>query len=133
MAYDVAGKPSGRSKAMIGAGGARQGILSLAIKDKAQLYGAYMPYVRGGGIFIPTTKRYALGDEVFLLLSLLEDKDRLPVAGKVVWVTPPGSQGNRAAGIGVQFADSTEAETVKGKIETLLAGMLESDKPTHTM
>ena len=118
---------------MIGAGGARQGILSLAIKDKAQLYGAYMPYVRGGGIFIPTTKRYALGDEVFLLLSLLEDKDRLPVAGKVVWVTPPGSQGNRAAGIGVQFADSAEAETVKGKIETLLAGMLESDKPTHTM
>ncbi|MFT3805324.1 PilZ domain-containing protein [Arenimonas sp.] len=117
----------------MGAGGARQGILSLAIKDKAQLYGAYMPYVKGGGIFIPTTKRYSLGDEVFLLLSLLEDKDRLPVAGKVVWVTPPGSQGNRAAGIGVQFADSAEAETVKGKIETLLAGMLESDKPTQTM
>jgi len=118
---------------MIGGAGARQGILSLAIKDKAQLYGAYMPYVRGGGIFVPTTKRYSLGDEVFLLLSLLEDKDRLPVAGKVVWVTPPGSQGNRAAGIGVQFADSAEAETVKGKIETLLAGTLEADKPTHTM
>ena len=118
---------------MIGAGGARQGILSLAIKDKAQLYGAYMPFVKAGGNFIPTTKRYSLGDEVFLLLSLLEDKDRLPVAGKVVWVTPPGSQGNRAAGIGVQFADSAEAETVKGKIETLLAGMLDSDKSTQTM
>ena len=78
---------------MITGAGARQGILSLAIKDKAQLYSAYIPYVKGGGIFIPTTKRYALGDEVFLLLSLLEDKDRLPVAGKVVWVTPPGSQG----------------------------------------
>ncbi len=114
-------------------GGARQGILSLAIKDKAQLYGAYMPFLKGGGIFIPTTKRYSLGDEVFLLLSLLDDKDRLPVAAKVVWVTPPGAQGNRAAGIGVQFADSAEAETVKGKIETLLAGMLEADKPTHTM
>jgi type IV pilus assembly protein PilZ len=118
---------------MIGGAGARQGILSLAIKDKAQLYSAYMPYVRGGAIFIPTTKRYSLGDEVFLLLSLLEDKDRLPVAGKVVWITPPGAQGNRAAGIGVQFADSVEAETVKGKIETLLAGTLDSDKPTHTM
>lgn len=118
---------------MIGGAGARQGILSLAIKDKAQLYGAYMPYLKGGGIFIPTTKRYSLGDEVFLLLSLLEDKDRLPVAAKVVWVTPPGAQGNRAAGIGVQFADSAEAETVKGKIETLLAGSLEADKPTHTM
>ena len=118
---------------MITGAGARQGILSLAIKDKAQLYSAYMPFVKGGGIFIPTTKRYALGDEVFLLLSLLEDKDRLPVAGKVVWVTPPGSQGNRAAGIGVQFSDSSEADTVKGKIEALLAGTLESDKPTHTM
>jgi type IV pilus assembly protein PilZ len=92
-----------------------------------------MPFVKGGAIFIPTTKRYSLGDEVFLLLSLLEDKDRLPVAGKVVWITPPGAQGNRAAGIGVQFADSVEAETVKGKIETLLAGTLDTDKPTHTM
>jgi len=118
---------------MIGGAGARQGILSLAIKDKAQLYSAYMPYVRSGGIFIPTTKRYGLGDEVFLLLSLLEDKERLPVAGKVIWITPPGAQGNRTAGIGVQFADSAEAETVKGKIETLLAGLLDADKPTHTM
>lgn len=118
---------------MIGGAGARQGILSLAIKDKASLYNAYMPFLKGGGIFVPTAKRYSLGDEVFILLSLMEDKDRLPVAGKVVWITPPGAQGNRAAGIGVQFADSTEAETVKGKIETLLAGTLDSDKPTHTM
>jgi type IV pilus assembly protein PilZ len=119
---------------MVGGGaGARQGILSLAIKDKAQLYSAYMPFVRGGGIFIPTPKRYSLGDEVFLLLSLPDDKDRLPVPGKVVWITPPGSQGNRSAGIGVQFSDSTEAEIAKGKIEALLAGIIESDKPTLTM
>ena len=116
-----------------GAGGARQGILSLAIKDKAALYNAYMPYLKTGGIFVPTPKRYFLGDEVFLLLTLPESSDRLPVAGKVVWVTPVGAQGNRAAGIGVQFADSVEAETVKGKIETLLAGTLTADKPTHTM
>jgi type IV pilus assembly protein PilZ len=118
---------------MSGAGGARQGILSLAIKDKSALYNAYMPYVKGGGIFVPTTKRYMLGDEVFILLTLMEDKDRLPVAGKVIWVTPPGAQGNRAAGIGVQFADTNEGETVRGKIETLLAGTLSADKPTHTM
>lgn len=118
---------------MSGAAGARQGILSLAIKDKSALYNAYMPYVKGGGIFVPTTKRYMLGDEVFILLTLMEDKDRLPVAGKVIWVTPPGAQGNRAAGIGVQFADTNEGETVRGKIETLLAGTLNADKPTHTM
>jgi Tfp pilus assembly protein PilZ len=59
---------------MIGGAGARQGILSLAIKDKAQLYGAYMPFLKGGGIFIPTNRRYTLGDEVFLLLSLPETR-----------------------------------------------------------
>ncbi len=111
----------------------RQGILSLAVKDKAQLYSAYMPYLKHGGIFVPTPKRYFLGDEVFLLLTLPESGERLPVAGKVVWVTPAGAQGNRTAGIGVQFAETAEGENVKGRIETLLAGTLASDKPTHTM
>ena len=118
---------------MSSASGARQGILSLAVKDKAALYNAYMPYIRQGGIFVPTPRRYFIGDEVFLLLTLPDSSERLPVAGKVCWVTPTGAQGNRTAGIGVQFADSAEAETVKGKIETFLAGTLEADKPTHTM
>lgn len=116
-----------------GAGGARQGILSLALKDKASLYNAYMPYLKQGGVFVPTAKRYFLGDEVFLLVTLPDSSDRLPVAGKVVWVTPPGAQGNRTAGIGVQFADSSEGEAIKGRIETLLAGTLNAEKPTHTM
>ena len=118
---------------LAGAGMARQGILSLAIKDKGALYNAYMPFVKGGGIFVPTAKRYALGAEVFILLTLMDEKERLPVAGRVIWITPPGSQGNRAAGIGVQFNDSAEGEMVKGKIETHLAGVIGSDKPTHTM
>lgn len=113
--------------------GARQGILSLTVNDKASLYNAYMPYLKHGGIFVPTPKRYFIGDEVFLLLTLPESKERLPVPGKVVWVTPAGAQGNRAAGVGVQFSNTTEGETVKGRIETLLAGTLNSDKPTHTM
>ena len=111
----------------------RQGILSLAVKDKAALYNAYMPYIRHGGIFVPTPKRYFLGDEVFLLLTLPDSSDRLPIAGKVVWVTPAGAQGNRTAGIGVQFADTAEGEAVRGKIETTLAGTLNGDKPTQTM
>jgi len=115
------------------AGGARQGILSLALKDKSTLYSAYMPYLKHGGIFVPTPKRYFLGDEVFLLLTLPESGDRLPVAGKVVWVTPTGAQGARTAGVGVQFADTPEGETVKNRIETLLAGTLSAEKPTNTM
>lgn len=112
-------------------GGARNGILSLTIKDKAVLYAAYMPYVVNGGLFIPTNKAYKLGDEVFMLLNLMDEPEKIPVAGKVVWVTPKGAQGNRAAGIGVQFTD--EDNTAITKIENYLAGSLESDRPTHTM
>ena len=83
---------------------ARPGMLSLSIKDKASLYAAYMPYVTNGGLFIPTTKQYTLGDEVFMLLTLMDDNERLPVAGKIIWITPQGAQGNRSAGIGVQFS-----------------------------
>ncbi|MGH1438826.1 MAG: PilZ domain-containing protein [Cellvibrionaceae bacterium] len=111
------------------AGGA--GILSLTIKDKAVLYAAYMPYVTNGGLFIPTNKSYNVGDEVFVLLNLMEEPEKIPVAGKVVWITPKGAQGNRSAGIGIQF---TEQDTVAvNKIETYLAGILESERPTHTM
>ena len=113
-------------------GGARQGILSLAIKDKATLYAAYIPYIKQGGIFVPTTRRYFIGDEVFLLLTLPDSSDRMPVAGKVAWVTPSGAQGNRPAGIGVQFADTAEGESVRSKIETTLAGTLGADQPTQT-
>jgi type IV pilus assembly protein PilZ len=113
-------------------GGARQGILSLTIKDKNALYAAYMQFVRNGGLFIPTTKRYQLGDEVFMLLTLMEDSERIPVAGKVVWITPAGAEGNRAAGIGVQFSDQ-DGGVARNKIEAYLAGALESERPTHTM
>ncbi len=112
---------------------ARQGILSMAVKDKAALYNAYMPFLKSGGIFVATPKRYFLGDEVFLLLTLPESSERLPVAGKVVWVTPAGAQGNRPAGIGVQFGETAEGENVKGRIEALLAGTLGSERTTHTM
>lgn len=111
----------------------RQGILSLAIKDKNALYNAYMAFVKGGGLFVPTAKRYSLGDEVFLLLTLPEEKDRLPVAGKVVWITPTAAQGNRTAGIGVQFAESSDGDTARTKIESILAGILGSERPTQTM
>jgi type IV pilus assembly protein PilZ len=114
-------------------GGARQGILNLAIKDKAALYSAYMPFIKSGGIFVQTPKRYFLGDEVFLLLTLPESTERLPIAGKVVWVTPAGAQGSRPAGIGVQFPETPEGEAVRGKIETLLAGQLGADRGTYTM
>jgi type IV pilus assembly protein PilZ len=116
---------------MQGLGGAKHGILSLTIRDKAVLYAAYMPFIKNGGMFIPTNKAYSMGDEVFMLLSLMDEPEKIPVAGKVVWITPKGAQGNRAAGIGVQFDGNDQ--TANRKIETYLAGSLESERPTHTL
>jgi type IV pilus assembly protein PilZ len=113
-------------------GDARQGILSLTIRDKNLLYAAYMPFVRNGGLFIPTNRAYRLGEEVFMLLNLMDEPDRIPIAGKIIWVTPMGAEGYRAHGIGVQFSEGDNG-TTRARIETHLAGALESQRPTHTM
>lgn len=108
-----------------------QGLLSLAIRDTASLYEAYMPFVSGGGLFIPTHKVYKLGDDVFIRLTLMDEPEKIPVPGKVIWVTPTGAQGGRQAGIGIQFNDPTDS--VRTKIETYIAGAIASGRPTNTM
>lgn len=112
--------------------GTSRGILALGIEDKSGLHAAYLPFVKNGGMFVPTKKPYRLGDEVFMLLTLLDNKERIPVAGKVVWITPQGAQGNRTPGIGVQFSEQDNGAT-RNMIEGLLAGMLQRERPTHTM
>ena len=95
----------------------RRGILSLTIRDKSSLYAAYMPFIKNGGLFIPTNKGYKLGEEVIMLLTLTDSKEKLPVAGRIVWITPKGAQCNRTAGIGVQFSELDNGAT-RNKIET---------------
>lgn len=110
----------------------KPGVLSLAIKEKAALYSAYMPFIKGGGLFIPTNKTYKLGEEVFMLLSLLDDPNKLKVVGTVAWITPV-TQGGRPQGIGVQFSEQDGGVEARNKIEALLGGVLKSARPTHTM
>lgn len=112
---------------------ARPGALSLNIREKAILYAAYMPFLKGGGIFIPTTKQYRLGDEIFMLIGLMGDANKIPVAGKVVWITPAGSQGNKAQGVGVQFGEDEAGVAARSKIEEMLGNQLKNNRPTHTM
>jgi type IV pilus assembly protein PilZ len=112
---------------------ARPSVLSLNINSKSALYAAYMPFLKRGGIFVPTTKGYRLGDEVFMLLSLIDEPGKVPIAGSVVWITPAGAQGNKAQGIGVHFSDDESGQQAKAKIESLLGGNLGSTRPTHTL
>lgn len=107
-------------------------VMSLAIKEKAALYAAYMPFIQGGALFIPTNKPFNIGDEVFLLLSLLDNPDKLKVAGRVVWVSSV-VHGNRPQGIGVQMSEKDGGLQARNQIEGLLGNALKSQRPTHTM
>ena len=108
------------------------GVFFVNVKDKEELYRLYMPYIVDGGIFVRTEKDYKLGDEVFLLVKLLDDPEKYPIAGRVVWITPSCAQGGRASGIGVQLV-GTEGMEVRNKIDTYLAGMQADDRSSDTM
>jgi type IV pilus assembly protein PilZ len=111
----------------------RPSVLSLAIKEKAALYAAYMPFLKQGGIFVPTTKSYKIGDEIYLILSLMDDPNKYPIAGKVVWITPPGANNNKAQGIGVHFPADETGQRAKVRIEEILGAALRSSRATHTL
>jgi type IV pilus assembly protein PilZ len=111
----------------------RPSVIQLAIKEKAALYAAYIPLFIEGGIFIPTARDYKLGDDVYVLLTLPEDTQRYPVAGKVAWVTPPRAQGNRTQGVGVRFPTDEKSKQLKIKIEEILGAHLASERPTQTI
>lgn len=112
---------------------ARPSVVQLAIKEKAALYAAYIPLFKEGGVFIPTTREYQLGADVYVLLTLPEDSQRYPVAGKVAWVTPPRAAGNRTQGVGVRFPNDEKSRLLKLKIEEILGAHLASDRPTQTI
>lgn len=107
------------------------GIIAVHLVDKEALYRAYMPYIKGGAIFAPTNDEYQIGDEVIILLKLMDEMEKFPIAGKVVWITPACAQGGLQAGVGVQILDDKDKGVV-AKIETYLAGMSQ-DNSTNTM
>ncbi len=115
------------------ASAARPSVVQLAIKEKAALYAAYIPLFKEGGVFIPTAREYKLGADVYVLLTLPDDTQRYPVAGKVAWVTPARAAGNRTQGVGIRFPNDEKSRLLKFKIEEILGAHLASDRPTQTI
>ena len=107
--------------------------MQLNIKEKAALYTAYIPFFEEGGIFVPTAREYKLGDDVYVLLTLPDDPQRYPVAGRVAWVTPARAAGNRTQGVGIQFPKDEKSRQLKYKIEEVLGSALASERPTQTI
>ena len=111
----------------------RPGVFTLVIRSKAALYAAWIPLLKGGGIFLPSNRSHALGDEVLILLTLLDDSNKIPLQGSIAWINPANAAGNRTQGIGVRLHESDIARELKKRVEGLLAGVLQSPRPTNTI
>ena len=111
----------------------RPSVIQLVFRERGALYAAYMPMFSEGGIFVPTTRDYKLGEDIYLLLSLPDDPQRYPVAGKVGWITPANASGGRTQGVGVRFPTDEKSRALRARIEESLGTSISSVKPTQTI
>lgn len=128
VALQSAAKP-----ASVGASTARPSVIQLVFREKGALYAAYIPIFAEGGLFVPTTRDYKLNDDIYLLLTLPEDPQRYPVAGKVAWITPANASSGRTQGVGVSFPSDEKTRLLRVKIEQILGTSLSAAKPTQTI
>ncbi len=133
----VSTRAGGLGSPLTGVGGtassARPSVIQLVFREKGALYAAYIPFLSDGGLFVPTTRDYRLGEDIYLLMSLPDDPQRYPVAGKVAWITPANASGGRTQGVGVRFPNDEKSRQLKIKIEEALGTMISSAKPTQTI
>lgn len=111
----------------------RPDVISLNLKGKSALYAAWLPLLKGGGLFMQTSKQHQLGDEVLVVLTFLDEPMKFPLTSKVVWINPAHAIGNRPQGIAIQLPDNDTGRELKKKIEGLLAPVVKSDRATYTM
>lgn len=112
---------------------ARPSVIQLVFREKGALYAAYIPLFAEGGLFVPTPREYRLGEDVYLLLTLPDDPQRYPVAGKVAWITPSNASGGRTQGVGVRFPVDEKTRSLRMRIEEMLGTTIQSSKPTQTI
>jgi len=126
--------PGGSASTLPASGSAaRPSVIQLVFREKGALYAAYIPAFTDGGLFVPTTREYRLGEDIYLLLSLPDDAQRHPVAGKIAWITPANASAGRTQGVGVRFPADEKSRLLRMKIEQILGTNISSSKPTQTL
>jgi type IV pilus assembly protein PilZ len=132
---DIESRPQPLTSLPASSGGSasRPSVIQLVFREKGALYAAYIPLFTEGGLFVPSTRDYQLGDDIYLLLSLPGDPQRYPVAGKVGWITPANTSGGRTQGVGVRFPADEKTRVLKARIEEILGTSISSAKPTQTL
>ena len=107
------------------------GLLQVNISDRATLQASYMPYVQGGGLFIPSKQVVKMGEEIFVLATLPDQLQKIPLTGKVVWISQKQA-GLKPQGFAIQLSGE-KGVYYKMEVEKLLAGNLSSNRPSFTM
>lgn len=105
--------------------------LYIEFVSERDLYQAYMPFLKNGGLFCKTNARLELGTEVELDVLLPDALEASKIKGEVCWLTPVGSQSGTPTGVGVSFDE--DPEHVRDQIEKYIGRLLNSSDPTLTM
>lgn len=107
------------------------GIIQANIPDIETLFASYMPFVAGGGLFIPSNQTVKLGDEVFVLTTLPEQSQKIPLTGKVIWVSQK-QNGITPQGFGIQLS-GVKGVFFKNEAERLITGLKSAGRRSYTM
>lgn len=107
-------------------------IIPLRFKSLNQLYKSYMPWLKNGGLFLPTSKRFEMGQEILMMVVLPEIREKFPAAGVVSWVCPQNTTGHNKPGVGVEFTDG-EGMALRSRIEGMITEQKKVGAPTYTL
>ncbi len=107
------------------------GLIQVNINDRATLQASYMPYILGGGLFVPSKNAVKMGDEVFVLAGLPDQSQKVPLTGKVIWISQK-QNGIKPQGFAIQLTGE-KGIYYKMEAEKLLAGSMSLDRPSFTM
>ena len=104
-------------------------VIPVRFKNLDQLYKSYMPFLRNGGLFVPTRRRYLMGQEIMIVVQLPGEDQSLSVAGIVSWVNTENATGHKKQGVGVEFSDGNGI-SLRAKIDALLNDRTDREMPT---
>lgn len=107
------------------------GIIQVNIPDRNVLQASYMSFVSGGGLFIPSKLNVKLGEERFVLATLPDQSQKIPLTGKVVWINSR-TNGTKPQGFAIQLTGE-KGIYFKAEVEKLLAGSMSSTRPRYTI
>lgn len=107
---------------------------TITIDDPKELYRCFMPFIKGGGLFIPfnndvTHEKISPGQKIFVIFTILKNTKKIPVPGNVIWIQPFG----KIRGYGIQFQDNAAMKSLVDSIKEVTADYSNRREPTYTL